>query len=293
MALFYRHYVDGNLSRRELEANIFKHVLGSPNGCYGLVFNNQGDRIDFLCWFYPALRRAVDRYDSRFASFDAYIAVTLRYSFRYYKRHKWRRSVMEIDCWNASNDESYVCEPEISYEAGDGVHMDCSSDSQKHILLVLLKSFYYVSDSLVDKAAAAIGMSPEVLGGMVDMLRNLQIKKIEKLQKLSGTAHCLYYRCLNYEKKLSEKSENMNFNRLISRRLDKGRRRLENIRKRLKAMRIEATNSELSEVMGIPKGTIDSRWALIKNKQKLTRVKPQLQRKGSSHKENLKALFSY
>jgi hypothetical protein len=281
MALLYRRYVDGNLSRHELEAGIFKHALDSPNGRYGLVFDNQGDRIDFLCWLYPSLRRAIDRYDSRLASFDAYIAVTLRYSFRYYKRRRWRRSVAEIDCWNARNDETYVCEPEIGYEAGDRMYAGCSSDSQKHILLVLLKSFYYVSDSLVDKAAATIGMSPEALGGMVDMLRHLQLKKIERLQKLSGTAHCLYYRCLNYEKKLSEKSENTNFIRLISRRLDKGRRRLENIRKRLRAMRIEATNSELSEVMGIPKGTIDSRWALIKSEQRLTKVKPQLKRKGS------------
>jgi hypothetical protein len=58
-------------------------------------------------------------------------------------------------------------------------------------------------------------------------------------------------------------------------------------------MRIEATNSELSEVMGIPKGTIDSRWALIKSEQRLTKVKPQLKRKGSSCKENIHTFFSY
>ena len=274
LSLFYQQYVDGNLSKHELEASIFKYVLGCSNGQYGLVFKNQGDRIDFLCWFYPAMRRAIDRYDSRLASFGLYISMTLRFSFRCYRRHKRKRSISEIDCWNASGSESFVCEPEIDYETDDGMYANCGLNSQKHIMLVLLKSFYYVSDRLVDKVAAAIGMPPEDLGEMVDTLRRLKIKKIEKLQKLANTAHCLYYRCLTYEKWLSQKNENPYLNSLFSQYLDNGRKRLAKIRKRLKSVRIVATNSDLSEVLGIPKGTVDSRWATAKSGQARKRGRP-------------------
>ncbi|MDR2445431.1 MAG: hypothetical protein LBD44_05805 [Spirochaetaceae bacterium] len=291
LSLFYRRYVDGNLSKHELEAHIFKYVLCCPNGYYGLVFKDEGDRIDFLCWVYPIMRRAIDRYNSRLASFGVYIATTLGFSFRYYKRHKLRRSIAEIDCWKASGDGSYVCEPEIDDESANGMYVNCGSNLQKHIMLVLLKSFYYVSDSLVDKAAAAIGMAPEELGEMVAMLRRLQIKKIEKLQNLADAAHCLYYRCLAYEKKLSQKNENTHLNKFFSRRLDKGRKRLANMRERISAMRIEATNNELSKVMGIPKGTVDSRWALIKNKRTLNKLMPQMRRNGSDYYEDVDTDF--
>jgi hypothetical protein len=290
LSLFYRRYVGGNLTKHELEAHIFKYVLCCQNGCYGLVFKNKSARIDFLCWVYPMMQRAIDRYDSRLASFGIYIAKTLNFSFRYYKRHRLKRFITDFDCWKASGDESFVCEPEIDDESGNGMYVKCGSNSQKHIMLVLLKSFYYVSDSMVDKAAAAIGMAPEVLGEMVAMLRCMQIKKIEKLQKLADAAHCLYYRCLSYEKKLSQKNENMYLNNLLSRNLDKGRKRLANMRKRLKSMRIEATNSELSKVMGIPKGTVDSRWALVKNKRALTKLMP---RGGSDCYEDVDKYFSW
>jgi DNA-directed RNA polymerase specialized sigma24 family protein len=268
LSSFYKQYTDGNLSKRELEAGIFKHMLDSSEGHYGLFFKNRSDRIDFLCWFYPALRCTIDRYDDKLASFGVYIVTTLRYAFRYYKRRKRKRTATEINCWNASNDELFVCEPEMPDGTNEDKLFSCRLNSPKYVLLVLLKSYYYVSDSLIDKAAAVIGMKAEVLGEMVDMLRRLQIKKIGRLQKLSNAAHCLYYRCLTYERKLSEKSENTTLTSLISMRLDKSRKRLANMRERLKAMRIEATNSELSEVLGIPKGTVDSRMASIKNKKR-------------------------
>lgn len=272
LSLYYKQYTDGNFGKRELEANIFKHLLESANGAYGMFFKNKSDRIDFLCWFYPALRRTINRYDSKLASFSAYTATTLRYAFRYYKRRKHKRAAAEIDCWNASSDDVFVCEPEMSDEAGEVDSSVRSLNSPKQVLLVLLKSYYYASDSLVNKTAATIGMNPEIVGKMVDMLRSLQIKKIERLNKLTCAAHGLYYRCLNYEKTLYEKNENAHLTGMISLRLDKSRKRLATMRARLKSMRIEATNSELSEVLGLPKGTIDSRMAAIKSKRTLNKL---------------------
>ncbi|MDR2344225.1 MAG: hypothetical protein LBD86_06830 [Spirochaetaceae bacterium] len=273
LSLLYKQYADGNSGKGEFEASIFEHLMNSPNGHYGLFFKNMDARIDFLCWFYPDLRRIIDRYDKGVAPFGVYLASTLRYSLRYYNRSKRKRDTVEIDCWNSGNSELFVYEPEPDNEAYEGSDAGYKVNSPKRILLVLLKSYYYASDSLVNKVAAATGMNPEVLGEMVDTLRRLQVKKIERVQKLSGAAHCLYYRCLNYERKLSEKCEDTHLNSLISLRLDRGRKRLENMRKRLKSIRIEATNSEISKILGLPKGTVDSRMSMIKTKQAINRLK--------------------
>jgi DNA-directed RNA polymerase specialized sigma24 family protein len=109
-------------------------------------------------------------------------------------------------------------------------------------------------------------MPPEVLGKMIDTLHGLQMEKIERHRKLVSMTHSLYYRCLSYERQLVNKIENTPTSDLLSRRLARSRQRLVNVRKRLKSMRIEATNSDLAKLLGIPKGTVDSRLAAIKNK---------------------------
>jgi hypothetical protein len=162
--------------------------------------------------------------------------------------------------------DTEVCEPEKIYEDEEELYDKYTVKSPKYILLVLLKSYYYVSDRLVNKVASALDISPEVLGRMIDTLHGLQLEKIERLNKLTAATHRLYYRCISYDRQLANQIENPQYHGLLLRRLERGRQRLSNMRKRLKSMRIEATNSDLAKVLGVPKGTIDSRMATIKNK---------------------------
>jgi hypothetical protein len=269
LTFFYEQYKAGNLSVRNLEASLFKYILESFDDEYGLYFRTKGERIDFLCWFYPTMRRAIERYDEKTSSFDAYIATMLRYAYKSYRYRKKKYTASENNCWEAANTNSEltVYDPETAYE--DNVvklSTHYRIDEPKYVLLMLLKSYHYVSEELISKVASAIGMKSEILGAMIDALRCLQFKKIEKQQKLIHSVHCLYYRCLNYERQLSEKNEDWSLYGLISQRLKQSRKRLSNMRKRLRSTHIEATNHDLAKLLGVPKGTIDSRWALIKGK---------------------------
>jgi hypothetical protein len=266
LSLLYEQYTNGALTIRELEARIFEYVLKSCDDEYGLYFRCRSERIDFLCWFYPRMQGLIERYKQAYSSFDAYVASTLRYSYRSYKARRKKHAFAENACWNASNSGLVSCDSGIMYDDIETIPVNYEIKSPKYVLLILLKSYYYVSDEMVYKAASAMGMPPEVLGKMIDTLHALQIGKIERVQRLVSAAHCLYYRCLNYERQLAGKIENPQARDLVLQRLEKGRQRLENMRKRLKSMRIEATNSDLAKLLGVPKGTIDSRLALIKSK---------------------------
>jgi hypothetical protein len=160
--------------------------------------------------------------------------------------------------------ELMLYEPEAAYEEAE-LPVDYRVEEPNYILLMLLKSFYYVTEEMLYKAAPTIGIGHEILGNMVDTLHCLQSKKIEKLGQLIRYSHSLYYRCINYERQLIEKRESWPLYGLVSRRLEQGRRRLVSLREQLKSTRIEATNNDLAKVLGIPKGTIDSRWAQIKS----------------------------
>ncbi|MDR2097344.1 MAG: hypothetical protein LBP37_02365 [Spirochaetaceae bacterium] len=266
LTFFYRLYEAKGINARELETKLFKHFMNSFDYRYGLYFGSKDEKIDFLCWFYPIMRRAIERYNDVKSSFDAYMASMIRFSYQDYRDRKRRRVAEENNYYKTAESEAAVCDPEADYEKKEMLSGNYQIGEPNYILLVLLKSYYYVSDELLSKAAPVIGIEPEILGKMVDTLRCLQFKKIERLQKLIRYTHCLYYRCIKYEGLLAEKAENWPLRNVFSRRLEHGRQRLFTMRERLKSTRIEATNNDLAKVLGVPKGTIDSRWTLIKSK---------------------------
>jgi hypothetical protein len=101
---------------------------------------------------------------------------------------------------------------------------------------------------------------------MVDRLHGVRLKKEESRKRLADAAHCQYYRNLFYERRLSFQYKDTEAYCRFSRRLDRGRQRLERLRVRMRALRMEATNAEVAALLGIPKGTVDSRVSLIKSR---------------------------
>lgn len=267
LSSIYRLFKAGIINARELENRVFNYISESRSGEFGLYFRNRCERIDFLGEFFPRLRRAIERYNSDWATFDAYIATTLRYAYREYRALSKRQQVLQC----VGFDES-VRKPEadeFTPEMADGAAPQPDSfriGSPQHALIILLKSYYFVTDGLIAKAAPAIGLDAAVLSEMVDRLHGLRLKKEEGRKRLANAVHCQYYRNLFYERRLAYQYKDSEAYHRFSRRLDRGRQRLERLRVRLRALRMEATNAEVAALLGIPKGTVDSRVSLIKSK---------------------------
>jgi DNA-directed RNA polymerase specialized sigma24 family protein len=264
MTLFYRQYKKKHIDENGLAACIFNYILSSRSNEYGLFFRNGGDRADFLCWLYPRLLNSIRNYRKDGGTFDAYIATVVRYSCREYnslnERAYLAENIYSMDCAR----ESEAREPEEAYEQEASGAPAGLSPAQ--MLVVMLKSYYFVTDELVSKAAPVIGIDADVLGGMIDTLHRLRLKKEAQAAKLTSGIHRLYYRRLEYEKRIEAKFEDKTVCSAISARVERIRLRMDRMRKRLKAMRLEATNKEVAEVLGLPKGTVDSRLAIIKSK---------------------------
>jgi DNA-directed RNA polymerase specialized sigma24 family protein len=243
---------------------IFNYILNSRAGEYGLFFRNDGDRADFLCWLYPRLLNSIRNYRKDGGTFDAYIATVVRYSCREYNSLNERKSLAENIYLMDRAHESEAREPEEVYGQEESDTPAVLSPEQ--MLVVMLKSYYFVTDELLYKAAPVIGIDADVLGGMIDTLHRLRLKKEAQAAKLTSNIHRLYYRCLEHEKRMEIKFEDKTVCAGISARIERIRARMGRMRKRLKAMRLEATNKEVAEVLGIPKGTVDSRLAVIKSK---------------------------
>jgi hypothetical protein len=265
LTFFYSRFQKKQIDENGLAVCIFKYMLNSRDCEYGLFFKNNEDRADFLCWLYPRLLTSIRNYRKNGSTFDAYIATVIRYAYREYNYLNEGRDPVGSVYLECSARELEVHDTEEIYDSEEAPATP-GILSPNQMLVILLKSYYFVTDALLRKAAPVIGLEVEALGAMVDNLHNLRLKKEAYAAKLTSSIHALYYRRISYEKQLEIKFEDKTLCASISTRIGRIRQRMEKMRKRLKAMRLEATNKEVADVLGIPKGTVDSRLAAIKNK---------------------------
>jgi hypothetical protein len=249
-------YRGGRMRRTELEARIFFRVREK-------VLHFKPEKMDretcgdFVSWLYPRIKRAVDRYEDHGSSFDTYINVMVKLSAKEYSLRKKDHKIIEQTWWDAKAEEMMACEEEEPdyFEP----KQDFSSvRNRKQVLFLLLKSYYYLSDDYISRAAPAIGMDREELKNMVDTLRNQRLGQEEQIHGLQERVYSQFYRCLAFEKRMLAFPPGSSHSQRMKKRLEGAKKRLVAMRERLAAMRKDAPNWQIANLIGTKKGTVDS-----------------------------------
>ncbi|MFP3088740.1 hypothetical protein LQZ21_00255 [Treponema sp. TIM-1] len=261
----FEKYRSGILDKKQLEGQIFQFVLDNYKQ-FHLFQWKRDDCIDYLCWLYPRISKAIDKYKDIGTSFDAYIGSLVYYSSREYRFRETDHSISEHSWWKEKATELSVRNTEPDYPEPKTAYKPVPNPQQ--ILILLLKSYHFMSDDFLSRAAPAIGIETEKLRGMVDELRILRLDKEEQIQGLKERIHCQFYRCISFERRMLAAPEGSIFQKKIQDRLNRARIRLVSMRKRLSIMRFDATNRQIAKVLGIPKGTVDSTLHAAKIKYK-------------------------
>jgi hypothetical protein len=267
-----REYYGGRLNKKKFEGIIFEYILKNSK-LFKLQSWPKDECIDFLCWLYPRIGRAIDKYRNTGSSFDAYVSSMVRWSSREYTRTEISHRITEQTYWDACTQDMAVCEREPAY-GGGGVVPFKPVNNPRQTLLLLLKSYYFISEDFIDRAAPALGMKKENLKRLVEQVRDMRVHHDEALKKLRDHIHTLYYRCIAFERQLYASAKGSVMYEKLKVRLERARKRLASMRKRFKRMRADPTNQQVAQVLGLPKGTIDSNLFAIrikfecKNKEK-------------------------
>ena len=259
----------GQIDRKELEGKLFMYIRKKPWRFFLTGFKN--DTLDdFISWLYPRLSRAVDHYTDLGSSFDAYIVSMVKLSAKEYSQRKKEHRIIEKAWWDAKAVEMAVAEEEQEYinfppvPSSEAVPKKVPNPRQ--ILMLLLKSYYYMSDDYLEQLAPALNMEKEELFYMVDKLRIIRVKREQTLNSYKERIHGQYYRCLAFEKRLQAASPNSAHSIKMQRSLQTARKRLSALRKRLKKMRTEASNKQVAWIMGVKKGTVDSNLYAVRQR---------------------------
>jgi DNA-binding NarL/FixJ family response regulator len=257
-------YSLGLISRKELESHIFKFVMDNHREFCPYRWNDE-EYMDFVCGFYPRIRRAIDNYRETGSSFDAYIASLVRWGIKETRSRNQDRHIVEYACWEAkSRDEAAVQEEEVVYSEPEPVFGEVSNPRQ--VLVLLLKSYHYMSQDFLERISPALNINKEKLKDLIDGLRELRLKREEHIRALQERIYTQFYRCIVFEKKLRNTALDLGRREKLRDRLIRGRKRLQSMRDRLAKMKTGASNRQVAQVLASAKGTIDAHLFTVKGK---------------------------
>ena len=262
----YQLHSAGDLTKKDFEGRIFWYLLNNYKR-YHVFFGNHDQWGDFLSWLYPRLARAIDLYKEQGSSFDAYINSLIHCASKEYRSRETDHHITEYTCWQAKVEEMRLFESEAEYLDG------CTKSSPipkgvkpRQILFLLLKSYCYANDDVVERTAHAIGMNTELIWEMIDELRKLRSVKDDEILNLRERLYCQYYRCLAYQNRMIGIQPGTEYHRRMKDRFERAKKRLNTMKKRIGGVRMGATNRMIADVLGIPKGTVDSALYVVKNR---------------------------
>lgn len=264
----HKQYSAGKLSKKNFEGMLFQHLL--ENFEHFRIFNRNRDRWnDFLSWLYPRLVRAIDLYRDVGSSFDAYINKLIYGAAREFRCREIDHNITEYVCWRARAEEMTLCESEPEYTEGLETRnvIPIPEDlNRRQILMLLLKSYFFVTDEFAGKVAFAIGMDIGMVQSMIDELKKRRSEKETDILNLRERIHCQHYRCLAYQKRMTSAQPGSEFHEKLKSRFERAKKRYSSMKKRLNTMRMSASNRMIAEVLGVPRGTVDSNLFAIKNR---------------------------
>lgn len=265
----YQKYTMSKLQKKDFEGRIFLYLLDNQERFR--IFNGNSDRWnEYLSWLYPRISRAIDLYRDVGSNFDAYITSLVHGAAKEYRCRETDHYITEHICWQARAEEMLLMESEPDYSTEyteEKKEVSLPKDvNPRQILFLLLKSYFFVSDEFVKRVAQTIGMDHEIVQSFVDELRKRRTAKEAEILDLRDRLHCQHYRCLTYEKRMTCIQPGTRYYVKLKIRFERAKKRYYAMKKRLGGMRMAASNRMIAEVIGIPRGTVDSGLFAIRNR---------------------------
>jgi DNA-directed RNA polymerase specialized sigma24 family protein len=274
----YRDYENGLIDRTVFETMILKEI-----SCHAPIVLGKGrgrNLPDFFVWLYPRIHNAVDNYNyANYAEsdFDGYLYSIVRKAYKEFHMREHDRRITEITVWTEKSYEftgyeygaeaECVAESEACYDpvAEDGAAQSVQRISNpRQVLILLLKSYYFLSEDFISRIAPVLGMDKEKIAMLVMELRDLRAEREQHLHDLRERVHAQFYRCRSFQFRAEAAPANSVLRQHYQECLRRGLKRLASMRKTLRNICVEASNKEIATVLGVSKGTVDASLFTVK-----------------------------
>jgi DNA-directed RNA polymerase specialized sigma24 family protein len=255
----YAQYAAGLLEKKEFEGAVFKKVQDNIRR-FGMPGWNREDSDDFLSWIYLRISRAINTYQDTGSSFETYIGNLVHLSAKEYRARQIRDYFQESAAWIAHIPEMYVCDHEAEYheQGAEETENRVKIKNPRQLLILILKCSNHVSPDFLEKISSQLGMDSETLFRMIDRLKAQREKRDRDILLMRERVNRQFYQCILLEKKLQSAEAGSIIAQRLRKKLEQRRGRLLKTRNRLIRTRLDPSNQQIAQLLGVTKGTVDS-----------------------------------
>jgi len=275
----YAQYTGGLLTREVFESAIFK-IIKKNIYQLGLAGWNREEREDFISSIYPRISRAINKYQETGSSFEVYINTLVRLTAKEFCANAARSYARETAAWITQIPDMYACENETEYDAHSEAEAEPAENPSKdpavkpaekpknprQLLILILKCCNYVTADFLDRVAPQLDIEPEDLRAMIDRLKKQGEQRITEFSLMRERVSNQLYRCIFYQKELEALTENSITAQRLRKRLEHGRVRLRRMRRRLARARLDPSNLQIAQLLGLSKSTVDSVLYILRSR---------------------------
>jgi len=250
---------------------------------------NEDDCGEFFCYFYPKLRRLVERFEYRGRPFEVYLIITLKWQLRTYAGRKaieklQGRVLAQESFWACDSsadyaDDAHPVQPaprtidpsqlEIPECARSVLNIDGDNRigdraTRKRVLYLALKSAAHLTESLIGRVAFLTGYDADYIYRLSEELKARVYSRRSRLLLLSEKRNCCFFRIYCLQEQLRLVAEQA-VRTELARQLTSEKNRLACMLDEISRVPLDPTHRDIAEVLGIPKGSVDSGLYYLKD----------------------------
>jgi RNA polymerase sigma factor (sigma-70 family) len=264
----------------ELIVNLSPRIYHYPRHRSGL---DEDDCGDFYVYFYPRMLRSLEHFRDQGKPFEHYLNAVLRWQLKSYLRRKKsdgrnRALACRPDFWELPGQPGPGEDPSAAALAfpavpsgaalspflGPGGVLKTNSD-RRRFLLLLLKNMQFLDARELEQGASLCGYPADELARVTLALQERLAGRRKRLTDLRTRRNRAFCRLSLLEEELSAAAEAAERQRLHEA-ITKTRATLRLAQQRLARTPRCPTNRDLAEVLGLPKGTVDTALYWLKKR---------------------------
>ena len=231
------------------------------------------ERNDFFCYFYPKIPTLFDRFVYSGTPFEGYMLVSARWQLKSFvyraRRREARDRHLELSAWREECSPGYslITPFDTSVEAAAELHHVFGIDprtggirkkaSGRKILFVTMRGAMYVNDRMLSAVSETLGCDLDWLYNCTQKLKRRMEKRNIRLEYLKQRRNGLYLKILDLQRSI-EHAVDPDLRADLSGRLVSLQVHLRNALNEISRSTTEPSHKDIAEVLGIPKGSVDS-----------------------------------
>ncbi len=221
---------------------------------------------DFYCFFYPRLKRILKKFRYIEKPFESLLYTYLRYHVKTFyakkKQNEMKYSLVK-SCFSINEPyykQHYAFEDEIELSAAGKTVLHINEQgkigkesAKKRFIYLLLKNYLRISENMKDCSCRLLDINTDEMEALMNTLDERIRERRKRFSFLQEKRNRYLSQLFEYEQKDDKTAV-----KLMKKRLDRTIRELSRVC-------IDPTHKEIGELLGVPKGTIDTGIHYLKN----------------------------